>query len=214
MARTGRPLQSVILAVLAVSVAVLLVAGANAYTTLNERHDRARERSELSAIERERLATDIDVLRRQLLDAGIRPDAPPAGADPVPPDDDGPDVLVIRGERGEQGQIGPRGPQGVPGVDGEPGPPGIPGQDGSDGAPGPAGETGGTGPPGQDGQDGRAGIDGQDGRDGIDGQDGQDGAPGPACPDGTTLTTVWIRASEIEPPPPGEFLQAEVCIVN
>lgn len=168
----------------AIGMALLLVLGLNAYGDLSERADRARERSELSSAERQRLAEDIDTLRAQLLEEGIAPAAPPAGPDPVLPEE----AIVIRGERGEPGVVGPRGPRGFPGPPGLPGadsdvpgpqgPPGPPGESVT-GPPGPAGEsiTGPPGPPGPAGADstvpGPPGPQGPAGADGADGADGR-----------------------------------------
>jgi hypothetical protein len=192
-------------AVTALGVAVLLLLGLFAYGSLSDRLDRARERSELSSMERETLAEDIHTLRDQLLEEGIDPVVPPPGPDPVPDEDD-----IVVGARGPQGIpgraptssevdaavtrycnllgcIGPAGPAGEPGesIVGPLGPAG------SDGAAGESivGPVGPPGPPGADstvpGPPGPAGADST-----VPGPAGAQGDPGPACPNGAD-PIVW-----------------------
>lgn len=112
---------------------------------------------------------------------------------------------VVEGQPGAQGFPGPQGPRGergVPGKDGAPGLNGDPGAAGGQGTPGAAGSQGPQGEPGAKGDPGPQGL---------QGIPGPPGPGGPACPDGSTATTVWLSVADSEF---GTFhrQQATVCI--
>lgn len=150
---------------------------------------------------------------------GETPSAPP------------PDQIADKGPQGDPGDPGPAGPQGPQGDTGSPGAPGVPGQPGAEGptgapgapgAPGATGQTGATGPAGKDGQVGPAGPPGETGPAGpagatgavgATGPQGPQGPAGPACPDGTTLSYVWLSIADTQF---GPFSRqpAAICRVN
>ena len=131
----------------------------------------------------------------------------PAETVPGPPGPQGiPGIQGPRGERGPLGPVGPQGPQGVGGQDGTPGSPGSQGVSGLSGAQGPEGPQGEAGPAGPQGSAGSTGPTGPQG------PAGPAGPTGPTCPDGSTLTQVWLRTGESGQ----QFIpqQAWVCIVD
>lgn len=122
-------------------------------------------------------------LYEQLLEEGVEPEGEaPANV-----------VESIPGAPGPQGPRGERGDAGAVGL------PGVPGEAGVPGAPGPAGPAGAAGEPGQPGPPG------------AQGDPGPAGAPGPACPDGHTLTPVWIDTRPTDTDPP-TLTQAVICL--
>lgn len=127
------------------------------------------DRLEDSEQDRVALAEDVEALRSQLLEMGVRPSAPPPTAG----------ERGERGERGDRGERGPRGEAGEPGPPGAPGAPGPAGPPGEDSTiPGPAGPAGPAGPPGPAGAPGAPGADST-----VPGPPGPQGEPGPACPE-------------------------------
>lgn len=112
------------------------------------------------------------------------------------------------------------GPRGEPGERGEPGRPGAPGADSTvPGPPGPAGADSTTpgppGPPGPQGEPGESvvGPQGPAGPAGPPGAAGAPGAAGPACPEGTTLSYVWLSVAD-EQFGPFSRQPAAICRVN
>lgn len=105
------------------------------------------------------LSAALDAQRKQAVDAGLDPVAPPA------------EDVRDAGEPGIPGRPGARGRDGADGSDGQPGSPGSPGPAGGSGQPGSPGTPG---QPGDSGQDGGAG---EQGPAGPPGPAGQDGAP-------------------------------------
>lgn len=115
--------------------------------------------------------------------------------------------------RGDTGATGATGPVGATGAPGSPGGPGPAGQNATDAqvasaiASYCAAHNDCAGPAGTNGTDGKNGTDG------TNGTDGKDGAPGPACPDGYTAQTVWLRVST-DQTTPATKQQAILCLPN
>lgn len=114
------------------------------------------------------------------------------------------DQLLAAGETPDEarptdpvaGPQGPRGDQGDPGQPGEPGTPGSQGPSGPVGSQGDPGLPGSPGAPGPQGEPGPAGPAGPAGAPGATGPQGPAGPAGPACPEGTTLSYVWLSVAE------------------
>lgn len=169
-----------------------------------------------SLTENAELRDKVDALYEQVIAAGEEPVTDPE-ADGEP----------IAGVPGEPGARGPQGEPGRPPTDAEitdavfdicsitalcDGPPGPAGANGQPGEPGTAGEPG---APGESivGPPGPAGPQGEPGAKGDKGDPGEPGAPGPACPEGTTLTNVFIDTYEGEIGLPTRR-QIAVCAVD
>lgn len=116
----------------------------------------------------------------------------------------------VVGERGPQGPTGPEGDQGEAGT---PGPQGPQGPEGPVGSQGVSGSPGATGSQGDTGPQGPAGPTGPQGPQGEQGIQGPVGPAGPACPEGTTLSYVWLSIADTQF---GVFSQqpAAICRVN
>lgn len=197
----NQAIQNFALAALGLAFGVTVALGLNAYGALSEDARQADIRAELSAQDREDLATNIDTLREQLIDAGIFPSAPPATPAPKIPEAPEPEVVLVPGpagpscvqEFGLERCRGPRGVQGQPGQScieavgigecrGDEGPPGVAGADST--VPGPVGASCVE-------ELGLETCRGEPGTDGTDGQDGTDGA------DGIGIVSVTLEAGEI-----------------
>jgi hypothetical protein len=122
--------------------------------------------------DRSALATDVEVLRDQLIRLGETPDAGPP-------------------EPGERGDTGERGPAGRDGLDGRDGIDGVDGLPGAVGPAGPAGETGATGATGDPGPQGEPGPMGPQG------PAGPQGEPGTTCPSGYALQPDTIHGEDV-----------------
>lgn len=136
------------------------------------------------------------------------------------------------GVDGATGEPGKDGVDGLPGAPGKDGAPGLPGKDGVEGLPGPAGKDGLDGAPGKDGIDGTPGVPGPVGPEGPQGvagppgpegpigpmgpqgPAGEMGPAGPTCPEGTTLTQIWVQ-TRTDPmmPPTSQWRQSVLCLV-
>lgn len=153
-------------------VAILGLAGLvwTAFAQVHLDH-KARSSQETSLDLRAQVAgtqADLQRLRVQLLEQGIKPVVGPPVTVQVPPGQRG-----APGPPGEPGLRGPRGPAGTPG------PPGAVGTAGDPGAAGAPGAQGEPGPPGKEGAAGPAGP------------AGDPGPAGPAGPAGASPTTVY-----------------------
>lgn len=170
--------------------AVLYLAGQDA-----RQRDRAQEQARFNARDRQTLAQTVDLLRRQLLRAGVTPAAPPA------------DKIIdgLPGPPGPPGAVGAPGLDGVTGKAGLPGPPGSTGRVGNTGSQGASGQPGATGDTGPSGVDGSAGTDGKDGSAGDPGSTGDAGTAGAAGPQGDTGATGLTGATGATGPEPASF---------
>jgi hypothetical protein len=148
---------------------------------LNERLDRARERSDARQQAIDVLGGDVRTLREQLEAEGIDPDVPDPGERVGPTLVPGP-----AGPLGPRGLAGPEGLEGIPGAPGLTGPPGPEGSQGVAGLTGPLGPTGERGEPGVAGPPGEAGPAGPAGDTGPSGPAGEPGATGPQGDPGPT----------------------------
>lgn len=155
------------------------------------------------------LSEKNEALYDQIIESGQKPVTDP-----------NPDLDLVRGATGPSGERGPRGFDGLDGEDGQEGAKGDKGDPGNSvkgdkGDPGESikGDPGQQGSKGDPGATGPAGPQGPEGPQGPVGPTGPTGAAGPACPEGTTITNVWLSVADTEF---GTFSRqpAAVCLVD